>query len=418
MQELYDYKKRFILYVDDEEKSLKYFERAFGEVFRILTASSAEAGLQLIEKHGAEIGVLMTDQRMPGATGVELLEKARALRPRMVRILATAFTDLDAAIEAVNTGAIYKYVSKPWDIPELETTLKRGLEFYLVQEERDGLMAEKLSTLHDIMIKDRVISLGVVAAGLGHHVRNALVAVRTFLDLAPSKLVEEDVDFDAMRNPNFWNEFYDHVQLQVKRISGMLADLSDAGGSPEEFGEEADLAEVVGRVVAASDGILAERSLTVETDIPADLPPLRVNRAKFDRLFELFVRDEVASLSEGKTIRISARTETLEDAPWVSVRIEDDGSGLPEEELRRLFNPFYVRSDDPKEFGVNLMTCYFIVYHHGGRVDVQNSENGGVIFILSFPLEAAATPAAREDEEFISKVLANEALWDRLLAGI
>ena len=208
------------------------------------------------------------------------------------------------------------------------------------------------------------------------------------------------------------------MQLQVKRISGMLADLSDAGGSPEEFGEEADLAEVVGRVVAASDGILAERSLTVETDIPADLPPLRVNRAKFDRLFELFVRDEVASLSEGKTIRISARTETLEDAPWVSVRIEDDGSGLPEEELRRLFNPFYVRSDDPKEFGVNLMTCYFIVYHHGGRVDVQNSENGGVIFILSFPLEAAATPAAREDEEFISKVLANEALWDRLLAGI
>ncbi len=139
-------------------------------MFHILTASSAQAGLQLIEKHGAEIGVLMTDQRMPGTTGVELLEKARALRPRMVRILATAFTDLDAAIEAVNTGAIYKYVSKPWDIPELETTLKRGLEFYLVQEERDGLMAEKLSTLHDIMIKDRLISLGVVAAGLGHHV--------------------------------------------------------------------------------------------------------------------------------------------------------------------------------------------------------------------------------------------------------
>ncbi len=174
------------------------------------------------------------------------------------------------------------------------------------------------------------------------------MAVRTFLDLAPSKLVEEDVDFDAMRNPNFWKEFYDHVQLQVKRISGMLADLSDAGDSPEEFGEEASLAEVVGRVVEASDEILTERALTVETDIPADLPPLRVNRAKFDRLFELFVRDEVASLSEGKTIRISARTETLEDAPWVSVRIEDNGSGLPEEELRRLFNPFYVRSDDPK----------------------------------------------------------------------
>src|SRR5437660_9532383 len=188
MDHLYDYKKYAILYVDDEEKSLKYFHRAFEEHFRILTAANAQDGLKLLEEHKDEIGLLMTDQRMPGEKGVWLLEKARQLRPRIIRILATAFSDMDAAVAAVNSGAIYKYVTKPWDPPQLEATLKRGLEFFIVQRERDQLLKEKMSVLHNMMITDRVVSLGILAAGLSHHLRNSMVAVRTFLDLAPSKL--------------------------------------------------------------------------------------------------------------------------------------------------------------------------------------------------------------------------------------
>ena len=75
----------------------------------------------------------MTDQRMPGEKGVWLLERARQLRPHIIRILVTAYADMDAAIAAVNSGAIYKYVTKPWDPPQLEQTLKRGLEFFMVQ---------------------------------------------------------------------------------------------------------------------------------------------------------------------------------------------------------------------------------------------------------------------------------------------
>ena len=116
----------------------------------------------------------MTDQRMPGEKGVWLLEKARQLRPRIIRILATAYADMDAAIAAVNTGAIYKYVTKPWDPPQLENTLKRGLEFFMVQRERDQLLKEKMSVLHNMMIADRIVSLGLLAAGLSHHIRNAL----------------------------------------------------------------------------------------------------------------------------------------------------------------------------------------------------------------------------------------------------
>ena len=159
MQSFYDYKKFAILYVDDEEQSLKYFTLAFRENFRIFTAKNAGEGFKIFQEHKDEIGILITDQRMPGEKGVQLLERVRQISPRAIRMLATAYSDLDAAIQAVNTGAIYKYITKPWEPQELETTLKRGLEFFIVQRERDQLLREKLSVLHNLMIADRVVSL-------------------------------------------------------------------------------------------------------------------------------------------------------------------------------------------------------------------------------------------------------------------
>src|SRR5512142_3193376 len=114
MDHLYDYRKYAVLYVDDEEASLRNFVRAFEDQFRILTATNAREGLKLLETHKDEIGLLMTDQQMPGEKGVWLLERARQLRPRIIRMLATAYSDMQAAIAAVNTGSIYKYVEKPW----------------------------------------------------------------------------------------------------------------------------------------------------------------------------------------------------------------------------------------------------------------------------------------------------------------
>src|SRR6266567_5739087 len=250
MENLSDYKKYAILYVDDEEKSLKYFTRAFEDQFRIFTAPSAQEGLKVLEAHLDDIALLMTDQRMPGEKGVWLLEKARQLRPRTIRILATAYSDMDAAIAAVNTGAIYKYVTKPWDPPQLENTLKRSLEFFMVQGERDKLLREKMSVLHNMMIADRIVSLGLLAAGLSHHIRNSLVAVKTFLDLAPAKLEEEKVDLNGLRNPDFWKEYYQNVQGQIGKINNMLKDLWTASEKPAfEFSDKVQLRQVISESV-------------------------------------------------------------------------------------------------------------------------------------------------------------------------
>ena len=188
MENFYDYKKFAILYVDDEEKSLKYFTRAFGDEFRVLTAVERAGRPQAAARRTpTKSACCMTDQRMPGEKGVWLLERARQSRPRILRILVTAYADMDAAIAAVNSGAIYKYVTKPWDPPQFELTLRQGLEFFMVQAERDQLLLEKMSVLRNMMIADRIVSLGLLAAGLSHHIRNSLVAVKTFLDLAPDK---------------------------------------------------------------------------------------------------------------------------------------------------------------------------------------------------------------------------------------
>src|ERR1051326_8188194 len=307
MQNLYDYKKYAILYVDDEEKSLKYFTRAFEDQFHILTASNAADGLKLLEEHKDDIGLLMTDQRMPGEKGVWLLERARQLRPRIIRILATAYSDMDAAIAAVNTGAIYKYVTKPWDPPQLENTLKRGLEFFMVQRERDHLLKEKMSVLHNMMIADRIVSLGLLAAGLSHHIRNSLVAVKTFLDLAPNKLQEENLDLASLRNPDFWKEYYQNVQGQIEKINNMLKDLWVASENPAyAFNDQVQLCEVVSGVLDKVHDGFAARNIQIENQIPESLPILTADKPKICRLFELLLKDELVSLPAGSRITLTA----------------------------------------------------------------------------------------------------------------
>jgi two-component system probable response regulator PhcQ len=416
MQPTYDYRKFAILYVDDEEKSLKYFARAYGDQFRILTALNAQEGLKLLEEHKDSLGILMTDQRMPGEKGVWLLERARQINPRIVRILCTAFADMDAAIAAVNTGSIYKYITKPWDPPQLESTLKRALEFFLVQRERDQLLKEKMSVLHNLMVADRILSLGLLAAGLSHHIRNSLVAVKTFLDLAPSKLGEGTIDAMSSRDPEFWRDCYQQTQRQIDKITGMLHDLWQASEpQPLAFTDAVRLHEEIAAAAAPLKSSFAEKNIRLELAVPASLPAMKVDRPKFQRLFELLLRDELVSLPAGSVVTISATPAEGQpaDRPALQVRVSDNGPGLPREALRLVFDPFVVRADTPAEYGINLMAVYFIVYHHGGRIEAQSDANG-TTFLLTLPCNPEQAPRPEEERQFLQKVLLNEQIWEKL----
>ncbi|MFG0247795.1 MAG: response regulator [Phycisphaeraceae bacterium JB051] len=121
--------QKMILYVDDEDQALKYFDKIFGKHFATLTARSTDEAIALLKENSDRVGVLMTDQRMPKRLGLDLLMHVRDEYPHIVRILTTAYAELDNAIDAVNKGEIYRYITKPWNIQELKETLHQALSY-------------------------------------------------------------------------------------------------------------------------------------------------------------------------------------------------------------------------------------------------------------------------------------------------
>ncbi|HET6610625.1 MAG TPA: sigma-54 dependent transcriptional regulator [Kofleriaceae bacterium] len=124
-----------ILIVDDEQDNLDAFRFNFRRTFAIQSAQSGPEALEILA--GTDVAVIVTDQRMPKMTGLELLREARAVRPDAVGIILTAFTDVDVLIEAINLGEIYRYITKPWDANEVRGVLTHAIErFHLTRENR------------------------------------------------------------------------------------------------------------------------------------------------------------------------------------------------------------------------------------------------------------------------------------------
>lgn len=116
--------KIVVLYVDDEPDNLFSFQATFRLTFKVFTASSGEEALSLLEKRGFH--VIISDQRMPQMTGVELFGKIQEKYPDPIRVLLTGFADMNAVIDAVNKGKIFHYLTKPWNEEELTMTIQRA----------------------------------------------------------------------------------------------------------------------------------------------------------------------------------------------------------------------------------------------------------------------------------------------------
>jgi two-component system probable response regulator PhcQ len=186
-----------ILYIDDEAMALKYFERLVSPMAPVLTALSVEEGKVLLDQRAGEIAVLVSDQRMPGAHGNELLRYAREHHPSVVRMLTTAYSELGEAIEAINSGEIYRYITKPWDLESLRADLKNALELADLRAERDGLLREKMMILQQQLLGARVSQLAVVCAGFGGG--NTDEALYTYLDgAARAGCTAPEVDWRVM----------------------------------------------------------------------------------------------------------------------------------------------------------------------------------------------------------------------------
>src|SRR5690349_9030626 len=135
-----DAKRYPILVVDDEQDNLDAFRFNFRKTFDILTASGGAEALQILAER--EVAVVVTDQRMPRMTGVELLREVRQRQPDCVGIILTAFTDVDVLIEAINLGQVYRYITKPWDAKEVRGVLQYAIERFDLTRENKRLAAQ------------------------------------------------------------------------------------------------------------------------------------------------------------------------------------------------------------------------------------------------------------------------------------
>ncbi|MGA4472192.1 response regulator [Ectopseudomonas chengduensis] len=175
-----------ILFVDDEERILRSLALQFRRHYEVLTESDPLRALQrLREEH---IHVLVSDQRMPQMSGAQLLAEAREIAPNTLRIMLTGYSDLDAAVEALNNGGIFRYLTKPWDQQEMAFTLRQAAELAVRQTQPlQSVASEGLSApLSVLLLDDEPDTLSVVGefcvAG-GHRLLRARNLAEAMLQL-------------------------------------------------------------------------------------------------------------------------------------------------------------------------------------------------------------------------------------------
>ena len=132
-------KKHSILYVDDDKQNLFLFQNLFSHLYRVFTATSGKEVLSILAEHS--IQVLFVVQRMPEMNGIHLLERITGQYPDIIRILVTGYSDIDVAIDAINRGSVYRYISKPWNNEELITTAKNAVEIFELKKKNIALIS-------------------------------------------------------------------------------------------------------------------------------------------------------------------------------------------------------------------------------------------------------------------------------------
>ncbi|NQD93021.1 response regulator [Pseudomonas sp. CrR25] len=165
-----------ILFVDDEERILRSLAMQFRRQYQVLTESDPRRALQRLRQEPVQI--IVSDQRMPQMSGAELLAEAREIAPETLRILLTGYSDLDAAVQALNSGGIFRYLTKPWDQQEMAFTLRQAAEIAARQAQAPVLpnISALAAPLNVLLLDDDVQTLAAVDAfclGGGHRLLRA-----------------------------------------------------------------------------------------------------------------------------------------------------------------------------------------------------------------------------------------------------
>ncbi len=369
-----------VLFVDDDESNLVVWEAACTDRFRALTANGAEHALALMREH--EVGVILADQRMPRTTGIQLLEQVRTEFPETIRILITAYSDIDASIDAINRGHVRRYLKKPCTLPELRAEISDSLDLYELRQR--VRTAEKR-----LLLTERVYALGLVAAGIGRElarpaswIRDSLVASRTELRSVANRLeLQSSPELRTLRTKLLEVEQFLERALQG---SDRVLDIAHSVELPATNGDT-ELVEMTEVLRVALKLVRAEirHGTDVRLDIRA-VPKVRCTSAKLSQVALNLLVNAIDAVGERAPEDRFIVVRLFEEDGTVRLEIMDNGPNIEEKDLLALFDPLHAGTS-ARNTGLGLAISKAIVEEAGGAIDVANRSGGGVLFRVVLP---------------------------------
>lgn len=379
-----------VLIVDDQQDALNVLQGVLELEYRVLCATSPEQALLLLAKE--PIDLIISDHRMPGMTGVELLTRSMEIRPECIRIMLTGYADLQTALDAINRGAVYRFLQKPWDPRELLLVTKQGLEKLELGRKNRRLLEEiqtrnadlrrALRELNDtqeeLLTSEKFALVGKLASDIIHDINNHLSCL----------LALERLELQQGRYPD--QDWFSRVIQKVKKakqeIRHMLEELRDfAKGRESAFaGDVRCLGQIIRDTLEFSsyDHLIRTRRVRFDSEIEARC---RVDETQIKQLVLNLLRNAAKASKPRAEISIELSVE----GGFARISVRDHGVGIAAEDLERIWDPFF--TTDPKRgTGLGLGICRRIAERHGGSLSCVSQLGQGTTFTLALPLAGEA----------------------------
>jgi signal transduction histidine kinase len=364
-----------VLLVDDEELNLKVLRSFLDDAWNVHEAISGAQALAVADR--VPLDVIVTDQRMPGMSGVDLLEEFRRRRPDVAGIVLTGYADMQVLESAINRANVFRFLRKPWEPNDVLQAIEQA-STHVVQrrtiEKLVALLARRTDELHTsieqlkmhqqlLLGLERLGTIGQLASGITHDLRNVMVALRT----AEWEMAQTAVS-PALRET---------MTLGLSGVDNLLSMLQTIHeyartGSLTLQTKVVDPATVVKDAIAISRMDLLFRLRKVECTVEQPLPKLQADRQKLTQVLVNLVRNALQATEDGAAVRVAARAMP---GGQVELAVEDDGPGVAPEHREKLFQPF-VSSKGEKGLGMGLYMAKLIVESHHGRIRLADRPKG------------------------------------------
>jgi len=352
-----------ILYVDDEENNLISFKAAFRFDYDIQLAASPQKALEILQVDSFH--VILSDYRMPVMNGVELFEKIRNEYPLPVRVLITAYNDMESLIEAVNRGHIFRYIKKPWNETDLKTAVNEAFQFYSTKA--------MLSLQHKELV-EAYCDLDKFVYSISHDLRSPITSIMSVVQL----LAEVDNLEEA-------REYSGHISQSLVRLDNYIRSLLDyyVVKRGDLVITPIDFKKILNTIAAFYENDFKENRIKFELNVEqnevfmSNEPTLIVaiqnlisNAVKYHRVDE-----------ENKCIKISVHINNN----IAKISIEDNGIGIDNRYLDRIFEMFYRATTRSMGSGIGLFNTKNALDKLRAKMDVESTKGKGTIFKIELP---------------------------------